>query len=196
MSGLEIMLKTIREEAAAQAQAMLDQAKADASQFLDQAQEASNASCEAILEESRRQAADIRQRAQAQGELQRRRGLLERKQQLLEQTAQAAREGILALPQEEYFSLLIGLAARSAEPGRGVMFLSPKDIERLPPGFAAQLNAALPQGAALEVSSSPRHMDGGFVLQYGDVEQNCSLAALFDELREAILDEAREALFP
>lgn len=76
------------------------------------------------------------------------------------------------------------------------MFLSPKDLERLPQGFAARLNAALPQNAALEVSPSPRPMDGGFVLQYGDVEQNCSLSALFDELREGILDEAREALFP
>lgn len=196
MSGLDIMLKTIQEEASAQAQAMLDQAKAEASQFLDQAQEASNARCETILEESRRQAADIRQRAQAQGELQRRRGLLAHKQLLLEQTAQAAREGILALPREEYFSLLVHLAARNAEPGEGVMFLSPKDLERLPQGFTHRLNAALPQGAALEVSSAPRHMDGGFVLQYGDVEQNCSLSALFDELREGILDEAREALFP
>lgn len=190
------MLKTIREEAAAQAQAALEQAREEASRLLAQAKEAADAGCEKILEEGRRQAQDIRQRAQAQGELRRRRGLLEQKGKLLEETARLAREGILALPTQEYFDLLVRLAARNAEPGQGVMRLCQRDLQRLPQGFAAQVNGALPEGAALELSPVPREMDGGLVLQYGDVEQNCSLSALFDQLREGVLDQAREALFP
>jgi hypothetical protein len=102
---------------------------------------------------------------------------------------------ILGLPDAAYFELLTGLARQSAEAGVGVMFLSARDLARLPEGFHRALNAALPEGAELDISSRARPIDGGFILQYGAIEQNCSLAAIFDANREAILDEARRALF-
>jgi V/A-type H+-transporting ATPase subunit E len=75
------------------------------------------------------------------------------------------------------------------------MILSRRDLERCPADFHVALNRALPDGATLDISSNARPIDGGFILQYGDIEQNCSLSAIFDENREKILDAAHEALF-
>ena len=38
-------------------------------------------------------------------------------------------------------------------------------------------------------------MEGGFVLVYGGVEQNCSFAALFDAARDSLQDKLHALLF-
>ena len=40
-----------------------------------------------------------------------------------------------------------------------------------------------------------RNMEGGFVLVYGGVEQNCSFAALFDTARDSLQDKLHALLF-
>ena len=65
--------------------------------------------------------------------------------------------------------------------------------------FADTLNAALvaggKEGAALTVSSETRDIDGGFVLTYGGIEENCSFDALFDSAHEMLQDKVQEILF-
>jgi len=195
MSGLDTMIQTIRDEADAEARAVLDQARSAAERLLAEAKAVTDSECEKLIEEGRRKAADIKNRAEAAAVMERRSALLQKKQEILDQTVRAAREAILMLPADEYFGFLIRLAQRSAEPRQGVMFLSKRDLERCPSDFHVALNRALPDGAALDISSNARPIDGGFILQYGDIEQNCSLSAIFDENREKILDAAHEALF-
>ncbi len=195
MAGLETITKTILEEADAEARQILDQARQDAERTLAQARAVTEDDCEKIVEAGRQKAEALRARAAADGDMARRRALLAQKQELLEQAVGAARAAVLGLPDAAYFELLTGLARQSAEAGVGVMFLSARDLARLPEGFHRALNAALPEGAELDISSRARPIDGGFILQYGAIEQNCSLAAIFDANREAILDEARRALF-
>jgi len=195
MSGLDTMIKIILDEAGVEAQAALDRAREDAARFLAEAEAATDDDCERIVDEGRQQAEDIRRRAEATAGMERRRALLTRKQFLLDKAVQAARVAILNLPEAEYFGFLIRLASENAEPGEGVMFLSKKDLARLPSGFHEALNRALPDGAALDIASEARLIEGGFVLQYGDIDRNCSLAAIFDENRERILDAAHEAIF-
>lgn len=195
MSGLDTMIQTIRDEAMAEAQAVLDQARSSAARLLEEARAETDGECEKLIEEGRRKAAEIPQRAEAAAVMERRNALLEKKQALLDQTVRAAQEAVLQLPEAEYFDFLIRLAQASAEPGHGVMILSRRDLARCPSDFHVALNRALPDGAALDISSNARPIEGGFILQYGDIEQNCSLSAIFDENREKILDAAHEALF-
>ena len=50
-------------------------------------------------------------------------------------------------------------------------------------------------GGSLAVSREAQAIDGGFVLVYGGMEENCSFSALFDANREDFLDAARAVLF-
>jgi len=195
MPGLETIIKTIRDDAAAEAQLVLDHARGQAARILAEAKAVSDAECKRIIEEGRRQAELILARAEADAAMEKRRALLEKKLDLLSQTIQAAREAVLCLPEDQYFDLLIRFIARSAEQSAGVMFLSRQDLNRLPSGFETALRRVLPDGASITISPVARPIDGGFILQYGEIDQNCSLMAIFDENRERILDTAQEALF-
>ena len=58
----------------------------------------------------------------------------------------------------------------------------------------AQALAGKP-GASLTLDEAPRDIDGGFVLIYGDIEENCSFEALFDAQKDRLQDEVRALLF-
>ncbi len=195
MAGLDTITKTILEEAGAEAQAILERARAEAARVLAEAKAATDGDCEKIVEAGRQRAEDTRLRAEGDVAMEKRRALLERKQRLLDDAVRAAREAVLHEPADRYFEFLNRLAQKNAEKGVGIMYLSKHDLSRLPEGFHQALNRALPEGAEIDISSSARPIDGGFILKYGDIEQNCSLAAIFDENRERILDAARAALF-
>lgn len=195
MSGLDTMIQTIRGETEAEARSVLDEAQATAARLLDEARAETDGECEALIEQGRRKAAELRLRAETSAAMERRRAVLAKKQALLDQTVRAAKDAVLQLPEGEYFGFLIRLARENAEPGHGVMILSKRDLARCPSDFHVALNRALPDGATLDISENARPIEGGFILQYGDIEQNCSLSAIFDENREKILDAAHEALF-
>ena len=195
MSGLETILQTILEEANTDAQAVLDRAREDAANILAEAKSESDRACAAIVEEAKRQAADILLRAGSSAEMQRRRALLAEKQRLLNYAVEAAKAAVLSLPDGDYFNYLIRLAAQNAEAGTGILVLSSRDLARMPSDFADALNRALPEAAKLEISSEGRNFEGGCILQYGDIDKNCSLSAIFDENRERILDAAQQSLF-
>ena len=115
---------------------------------------------------------------------------------LLGETLERARQAALALPDDDYFALLLRMAKRYALGKSGEAAFSARDQKRMPKDFPAKLDAAAKElGGSLTVSKEPRDIDGGFVLLYGGMEENCSLTALFDANREDFLDAARAALF-
>jgi len=63
------------------------------------------------------------------------------------------------------------------------MLLSQKDLDRLPAGFANRLGD-------ITIAPQPVNISDGFILVYGDVEQNCT----FDALVSARLDDIKDAL--
>ena len=92
---------------------------------------------------------------------------------------------------------MIRLAKKSALPKEGQIHFSRKDLLRLPAGFEAALNDALKEtGGILHISDIPKDLDGGFILSYGGIEENCSFDALFDSERDALKDLVYPILFP
>ena len=66
----------------------------------------------------------------------------------------------------------------------------------LPKGFEDTLNQALAEkGGRLTVSGQAAAIDGGFILSYGGIEENCSFEALFDSAKETLQDKVQELLF-
>lgn len=117
--------------------------------------------------------------------------ILEAKTQAVNETLSAASQALKELPAERYFAALGALAAENAMPGEGVMLLSRRDLDRLPPQFEAQVNAALAGStASVSISTQPAQIEGGFILVYGQIEVNCT----FDALVQAKLDHLKETI--
>lgn len=195
MTGLEKIVAAIRQEAQAEAQAMIDQAQEEALRIRSDVQAESDALCAEIEASAKRRAADIERASASAAQLQRRRRLLEAKQEILSHTMEQALARLYGLPDEAYFSLLIKMASACAEPGEGELLLCDRDLQRCPRNFAQRLEQALPKGAALALCDETRPIDGGFILKYGEIEHNCSFRAIFDARREELIDRMRGILF-
>ena len=71
-----------------------------------------------------------------------------------------------------------------------------KDLERMPAGFREEIKSlAQKKGGVLEISGETRNIDGGFILIYGGIEENCSIDAMFAGKRDELLDQVRKILF-
>ena len=195
MSSLEKILAEIKAEAAAEADQTIAAARAKAEEILAAAHTEANAKTKAAKELTAKKKAEIEQSNDSAIALQRRRHILAQKRMLLDETLLKAKERVYNLPDSEYFSLLVQLAAKNAYSGDGTLIFNKKDRARLPADFQAQLAAALPAGHSLAVGDQSRPIDGGFVLIYGDVEENCSIAAIFDARADEFGDLAYGVLF-
>lgn len=195
MTGLDKIIAEIRDEAAVEADRAIASAKAQADEYLAAAKKESDAVVARIEAGAAQDVADIERSRESSLVLQRRQRTLAQKQTLLSQTLEIALDSLYRLPDAEYFSLLAKLAAAHAQKGDGVMLLNTKDKARVPADFAQKVAASLPAGSTLSVSDQTRPIDGGFVLKYGDIEENCSFRDIFNARVDEFSDLVRETLF-
>lgn len=196
MTGLENILSKIEEEARGRADAILQDARQQAEDIRANARAEAGRQADEIAAKGEKDAADALARAQSAAELYKRKAELSAKQRLIQETIEAARRQLREMEPEAYFSLLQNLAVAHALPQEGQIFLSPEDRERVPALFEEGLNAALddPQ-AKLTLAENTRPIDGGVVLVYGGIEENCSFEALFNAKMDTLQDLAQSVLF-
>ncbi len=195
MAGLDKILEDIRSESAQAVASVMDAAQAERDRALAEALREADARTGKILARAKDQADDLIARADSAAQLQRRRMILETKQDLIASVIGQAKQAILDLPDSDYFELILKLISSNALPRDGEVCFSRKDFSRLPKDFAAKLVAALPEGAKLDVSRDEAQIDGGFILKYGGVEQNLSIGEIFEEKKDRMTDIAGKILF-
>ena len=199
MAGLDKIIARIQAESEEAAARTLEAAKAEAEAILQNAREEAAAECAAIGRKAEQAAANILDRGHSAAELKKRQRILAEKQVLIGRIIGEAKQQLKNMPKEAYFENIVKLAVKASQRGKGTILFSKADLDRLPENFADTLNAALvaggKEGAALTVSSETRDIDGGFVLTYGGIEENCSFDALFDSAHEMLQDKVQEILF-
>jgi V/A-type H+-transporting ATPase subunit E len=196
MTGLDKILSRIQSEAQSLADEKIAEAHRQAEEIIRDMENRGRAECDRLSQESSSDAAGLIARAESAAALQKRRAILSAKLQMIGDIIQKAKDTILSLPQEEYFNQLLKMASKYALPQNGQIVFSQKDRDRLPAGFDQKLNkAAAAKGGSLAVSDETRPIDGGFVIVYGEIEENCSITALFDDRRDTLQDKVHELLF-
>ncbi len=196
MTGLEKIINQIEEEARISSDEIVKAAQERAAGTLAQAGE----TCEALAREAEAEAVSVREdilkKSRSAALMERRKQLLAAKQQVIGQIIGKALKSLLTLPEEEYFALIARLAGIYAREGDGEIRFNKKDRERLPEGFARTVSeAAAARGGTLAISDETCQIDGGFVLIYGGIEENCSFEALFAAQREKLQDQVHAFLF-
>ena len=196
MSGLDQMMQRIEAVAKAQAAEITNKAQAEADAILAEATAAAQAAAAEIAEKSTRDTASRKDRAVYSQEQQRRTALLRAKQEILAEVLEKSYQALLALPEAEYFAFLKKACGRYAQAADGEIVFAKKDLDRLPAGYIEELQAvAKEKGGSLKLSKESLNVDGGFVLVYGGVEENCTVRTLFDARKEALQDEVHRLLF-
>lgn len=196
MTGLNKILGQIGREAEDAAAAAIAKGEAEAAGILNAAQLSGFAESEAIAKQAKADAEDILARAASATALYKRKTVLSTKQELINEAIEKAKASLYLLPDDKYFDIILKMAQKFSLPQKGDIFFSQKDLARLPSGFETTLNWSVKaSGAALKISQQARNIDGGFVLAYGGVEENCSFDALFNSAHDALQDKVHELLF-
>ena len=99
------------------------------------------------------------------------------------------------LPDNEYFDVVKKLVGEYATDMQGVALFSQRDLDRLPDGFESDLNSVLPEGGKLEISKNPAMIKNGVVLEYGNVDINCTFDAIVSDKKELLKDKVYKLIF-
>ena len=194
MAGLDKIIGEISLSSDALVKELLDKARDEAREITTKAEEEAEASVARIRRESETRLSDSRARAQSAAQLARRQLLLQEKQNLIGTVIDKAKQKFLEMPDAQYFDAVLKLAKKHALKQDGEIIFNERDKKRLPANFVQSLTGQL-EGGALKVSEKTAPIDGGFILSYGGVEQNCSVNALFEEGAETLQDKIQALLF-
>lgn len=91
---------------------------------------------------------------------------------------------------------MIKLFQKNVQAQNGTMFISKNDINRMPSDFKEKVeNIAKEKEGQITISSERADVNNGFVLAYGEIEENCQIKALFDADIDQLKDIANQQLF-
>ncbi len=196
MTGLEKMQSQILSEAESSAKEILDQAKKEAEGIVEEARKRAEAECRRISEKSEAEVKGLEERAVSSSDLQRRKELLQAKQEVISQMLDQAYESLLCADEKDYFDMLRKMLRKFVLPQEGEICFSKEDLERMPKGFQEEIQAiAKEKGGALALSEEVRSVRGGFVLIYGGIEENCTFRAMFNSKKDELSDKVHALLF-
>jgi V/A-type H+-transporting ATPase subunit E len=108
-----------------------------------------------------------------------------------------ARNSLTGLPDQNYVEILLKMVKKHAHNKPGRILFSAEDKKRLPSDFSNRLKEALSgkADASLTISEETAKINGGFLLLYGDIEENCSFDALFAAEKENLQDKINAFLY-
>lgn len=196
MAGLDNLTADILSEARKEADELIAAAREKGASIEEEAR----ARADEIFKEGEERAAAAAEaharRIESQIGLSRRESALRARQGIIEDVIDRAREKISSMDAGEYFGMLETLIGTHIRKGEGQLLLSASDLARLPEGFADRVaKAAAEKGGSLTLLEEGCDIDGGFVLRYGGIDENCSLKALFAEKQDMLRDKVREILW-
>ena len=196
MTGLEKITSEIKADADKSIAAIIDKANAEAKSILAGAEKEAAEAIEKVNHDVSVRLSASKSTAESAAALKKRRLILEEKQKLIGEVIEEAKNLIYALPDNVYFEKILKLAEKNVNPAEGTIIFNAKDLSRLPADFETKLNVvAVAKGGKITVSKETRPIDGGFVLLYKGIDQNCSITSLFETNIEAVQDKIQKLLF-
>lgn len=190
MTGLEKIIEQIEREAEESAKKELETTRKEAERILTEAAQEMEQIKLAYVKQTDSQVELLLQRGEAAAALKRRKILLEAKQQVIMEILKQAKEDIVNLPTEEYFSLLTNMLKEHSSFGQCELRLSVRDLNRIPDSFKTVI-----EQRGITLSKDTAGIDGGFILSHGEIEENCSFEALFAASKEDLQDKISAIVF-
>lgn len=189
MTGLDKIKDQILAEARKQAASITQDAQNKAEGFLKAAQTEAAKIAEKAEDKSMADISNYHDRIKSSCDLKRRTMILNKKQEIIADVIEKAYRKLEQADDKTRFSNMEKLLRQSVQKGEGKMLLSAKDMECMPAGFEKTVSEiAAAKGGSLTIEKAERPLDGGFVLVYGGIEENCTWKALFDANKEQLQD--------
>lgn len=196
MGGLDKIIEEIKDQANAEAGQILKEADEYCDEYMKEITDKVADEVEAF-EKKEKSKRDLYDEKVKSGALFRERNeILKTKQQCINEVIKEAKYTICNLETKQYFDFLSKLFEANFDGTEGEMFFGKEDLERMPEEFKEKIKAiADNKGAKVNISDKTKNIKNGFILVYGEIEENCTIQSLFDEKSDALRDIVNKELF-
>ena len=198
MNGIEKITDRIAVDTDRDTKALLDQAKKQAAEIQASYTAMADSEYNQQVARGKTEAAERVERLGGVAQLEARKLRLAAKQEMLEKAFDQALSKLLALPEDQYVSLLAKLAAEGSTTGKEALVFSVADRPRYGKRVviaANELLVAAGKTAELTLSEESREFTGGLYIQDGKIENNCTFPTIVRMLREQMAGEVAQVLF-
>lgn len=196
MTGLENIIKGIEDEAKLLADDILKRAKYEADEITARAKQIAMNEVLSISDKSKKQIKFIEEKNKSFSEMKGKQIILQSKNDIINSVIKNAKSEILNMSDDNYFNFILKLVNKYLSPKSATIIFSNKDLNRMTYDFRNELiSLAESKGSQLTISSSGADISGGFIISYGEIEENCSLDALFESFHADISDRISQVLF-
>ena len=191
MTGLNVITDAILSKAQKEAAEITDKAQADFDKSIEEAKALVKKESDEAFAAAREKAEGIMSAAKSAAEQKVKLLMLEKKSQLIKSTKELAEKKVYELDRASYAKLLEKLLDTYArENADGEIVFSKSDINDIPKLLEEKIKVL-----GLKVSENTGDFSGGFILKYGQIEENCTISAIFDDNSEKITDYLNKKLF-
>lgn len=196
MTGLDKILNCIDDDASVAAEKIICEAKLQAENIIEKAKLDADSQASLIVKDAENKAEFIIKRAASLADLKKNEMILNFKREQINLILEETKKFLISLPDDDYFNLILKLCKKYISPLKGEIIFSPSDLKRIPRGFKTNLSKlAKSIGGDLKISEQTRPINGGFILSYGEIEENCTFDALFDYNFELLADSINNVMF-
>ncbi|MCI2058191.1 MAG: V-type ATP synthase subunit E [Oscillibacter sp.] len=196
MNGIEKIAQRIGADAQSEIDRQLEDARAEAAQITARYQSQAELDSTQSRESGRKEAAGLEERMVNAARLEARKATLAARQEMVERAFDLALEKLCALPDDRYVATAAALLRKAAPDGKGEVIFNPELRERIGSTAVAEANRLLGERGALTLSRKTRPIRGGFILECGKVEVNCSFETLVRLKRSEMAAQVAGCLFP
>lgn len=198
MSGLDKIVEEIDRQAREEASRILNEADEYCNEYMEKVKIQVAEEVDEFYKKAAAERKVYEEKTISSGDFSRRNAILKAKQELINQVLEKAKEKMENLSDDAYFNILEQILRKNIQKGQGKICLSKKDLERMSDDFLDRINEiakeqSMESGLVLE--KEPVDIKNGFVLVYGEVEQNCTFDALFAYKMDMLKDIANRKLF-
>lgn len=196
MNGLEEIVLAIKQKADAQCADIIAGANGKAAEIKATAQKSAEAEKEKILSEASKRCERNIEAAKSAAVSNTLKEILGYKSGAVRGVIAKMLEDLNGLDDKEYFEVVEKLVyANFHKNESGKIRFGKKDSSRIPAGFMDKLNATVKKDGAELTLDADADIANGFVLCYGDIEENCSFDAIVSSKEDTIKDEIASILF-
>lgn len=196
MAGLDKIISQILDEASREASEITKKAQSEADAILKAAEDECQKAAEESARDREEQKKNYQERLVSSAELKKRQAILLAKQEVISEMLNRAYKKLLEMDADAYFEMIKKMLEKFTLAKAGEICFSTKDLERMPEGFEAEMNKiAESKGGSLILNKEGKELDGGFILIYGGVEENCSFKALLSARKDELADKVHQLLF-
>jgi V/A-type H+/Na+-transporting ATPase subunit E len=196
MTGIEKIIVKIEDDCTINCEDIIAEGQEKARMILSDAQAAAEKSKEEIIEAAKKRFRMDIDLAYSRAENEHKKAILAARINIINEIINEAMIKLNNMPDAEYLNVVKELILKFAENGHGSLCFSKKDLTRIPQYFEANLNKMFDSsGKSVEISKIPADIDGGFIISYDDIEQNCTFESLLNSSLNEIKDRLYNELF-